>query len=114
MLFQEFKPQNPIVIEDAASEIYDKVLKFSYSDATEIWSNLCAIKDVFNTNEDAITETILNFPNVHVILDKDNATIGARQIKSCQHMPVKCRKATNSWTILHSIVVYFHIKTEIC
>ena len=108
------KPQKPIVIEDAASEIVDKVFKFSYSDAKEIWPNLCAIKDVFNASEDVLTETILNFRNVHDILDKDNATIGARQTKSCQHMPVKCRKGTNSWTILHSIVVYFHIKTEIC
>ena len=107
MLFKEFKPQKPIVTEDAASEIVtDNVFKFSYSDATEIWPNLCAIKDVFNNNEDALTEIILNFRNVRVILAKDNATIVARQTKSCQHMPEKCIKRTNSWTILHSIVVF--------
>ena len=66
-------------------------------------------KDVFNTNKDALTETILNFRNVQVVLGKENVTIRAEKPKSNQHMRVKCRNGT----ILHSIVVYFQIKTEI-
>ena len=108
-LFKEFKLQKPIFIEDAASQIAEKVFKFSYSDATEIWPDLCASKDVFNTNEDALTETILNFRNLQVVLGKEYVTIRAGQPKSKQHMHVKC----SNGTILHSIVVYFQIKTEI-
>ena len=63
-LLKELKLQKPIFVKDASSEIADKVFKFSYSDAVEIWPNLCASKDVFNTNEDALTGTILNFRNV--------------------------------------------------
>ena len=69
-LFKEPKLQKPIFI-DAASQIAEKVFKFSYSDATEIWPDLCASKDVFNTNEDALTETNLNFRNVQVVLGKE-------------------------------------------
>ena len=90
------------------------LFKSSYSDATEIWSNLCAIKHAFRTNEDALTETFLNFRNVLVVLDEDNTTIGAKQPKSYKHSSVKFRKETNSWTISHLIVFYFHIKTKIC
>ena len=64
------KFQKPIFIEDAASQIVEKVFKFSYSDVTEIWPYLCASKDVFDTNKDALTETILNFRNVQVALSK--------------------------------------------
>ena len=39
---------------------------------------------VFNINEDALTETILNFRNVQVVLDKKNVIIRARQPKSSQ------------------------------
>ena len=46
-------------------------------------------KDVFNTNEDALTETILNFRNVQVVLGKEYITIRAGQPKSKQHMHVK-------------------------
>ena len=56
-----------------------------------------------------ITETILNFRNVQVVLGKEYVTIRAGQPKSKQHMHVKC----SNGTILHSIVVYFQIKTEI-
>ena len=85
------------------------MFKFSYSDATEIWSDLCASKDVFNTNENALTETILNFRNVQVVLGKEYVTIRAGQPKSKQRMHVKCRNRT----IFHLIVVYFQIKTDI-
>ena len=108
-LLKELKLQKPIFVEDASSEIADKVFKFGYSDVTEIWPNLCASKDVFNTNEDGLTGTILNFRNVQVVLGKENVTIRAEKPKSKQHMRVKCRNGT----ILHSIVVYFQIKTEI-
>ena len=64
-------------------------------------------KDVFNTIKDALTETILNFRNVQVVLGKENVTIRAEKPKSKQHMRLKYRNGT----ILHSIVVYF--KTEI-
>ena len=102
-LLKELKLRNPFF------EIADKVFKFSYSDATRIWPNLCASKDVFNTNEDALTGTILNFRNVKVVLGKENVTIRAEKLKSKQHMRVKYRNET----ILHSIVVYFQIKIEI-
>ena len=69
-LLKELKLQKPIFV--ASSEIADKVFKFGYSDVTEIWPNLCASKDVFNTNEDGLTETILNFRNVQVELGKEN------------------------------------------
>ena len=50
-LFEDFKLQKPIFIEDAASKIAEKVFKFSYSDATEIWPGLCASKeDAHNRN----------------------------------------------------------------
>ena len=88
-MFKEFKLQKPIFIEDAASQIAEKVSKFSYSDATEIWSDLCVCKDVFNTNEDALTETNLNFRNVQVVLGKEYVTIRAGRPKSKQHMHVK-------------------------
>ena len=42
-------------------------------------------KDVFNTNEDALTKTILNFRNVQVVLGKEYITIRAGQPKSKQH-----------------------------
>ena len=93
----------------SSSEIADKVFKFSYSDATGIWPNLCALKDAFNTKEDALTGTILNFRNVKVVLAKENVTIRAEKLKFKPHMCVKYRNGT----ILHSIVVYFQIKTEI-
>ena len=108
-LLKELKLQKPIFAEDASSEIADKVFKFSYSDVTEIWLNLCASKDVLNTNEDGLTGTILNFRNVQVVLGKENVTIRAEKSISKQHMHVKCRNGT----ILHSIAVYFQIKTEI-
>ena len=57
-MFKEFKLQKPIFIEDTASQIAEKVFNFSYSDATEIWPDLCASKDVFNTNEDAVTDAL--------------------------------------------------------
>ena len=57
-LFKEFKLQKLIFIEDTVSQIAIKKFKFSYSDATEMWPDLCASKDVFNTNEDALTKTI--------------------------------------------------------
>ena len=96
---KEFKFQKPIFIEDAASQIVEKVFnKFSYSDVTEIWPYLCASKDVFDTNKDALTETILNFRDVQVALSNKYVTIRARQPKSKQHMHVKCRNGT----ILHS------------
>ena len=101
--------RNPIFIENAVSQIAEKVFKFSYSDAKEIWPNLCVSKDVFNNNEDALTETILNFRNVEVVLGKEYVTMRAGQPKSKQHMHLKCRNGT----ILHSIVVYSQIKTEI-
>ena len=63
-LLKELKLQKPIFVEDTSSEIADKEFKFSYSDAAEIWANLCASKDVFKTNEDGLTGTILNFRNV--------------------------------------------------
>ena len=69
-LFKELKFQKPIFIEDTASQIVEKVFKFSYSNVTEIWPYLCASKDVFDTNKDALTETILNFRNVQVALSK--------------------------------------------
>ena len=106
-MFKEFKLQKPIFI-DAASQIAEKVFKFSYSDATEMWPDLCASKDVFNTNEDALTETILIFRNVQVVLDKEYVTFRAGQLTSKQHIHVKCRNGT----ILH-LIVYFQIKTEI-
>ena len=83
------------------------MFKFSYSDATRIWPNLCASKDVFNTNEDALTGTILNFRNVQVVFGKENVTIRAEKPKFKPHMKYR------NGTILHSIVVYFQIKTEI-
>ena len=69
-LLKELKLQKSIFVEDASSEIADKVFNFSYSDAAEIWANLCASKDVFNTNEDALTGTILNFRNVKMCWGK--------------------------------------------
>ena len=39
---------------------------------------------VFNINEDALTETTLNFRNVQVVLDEKNLIIRARQPKSSQ------------------------------
>ena len=74
-LLKELKLQKSIFVEDASSEIADKVFKFGYSDVTEIWPSLCASKDVFNTNEDALTETILSFRNIQVVLGKENVTI---------------------------------------
>ena len=61
--------RNPFLLRMQFLKLW-KVFKFSYSDATEIWSDLCASKDVFNTNKDALTETILNFRNVQVALSK--------------------------------------------
>ena len=87
-LLKELKLQKPIFVEDASSKIADKVFKFSYSDAAKIWSNLCASKDVFNTNEDARTGTILNFRNVKVVLGKENVTFRIGQPKSKQLMHV--------------------------
>ena len=88
-LLKELKRQKSIFVEDASSEIADKVFKFSYSDAAEIWPNLCTSKDVFNTYEDALTGIILNFRNVQVALGKKNSTIRAEKPKSKQHMHVK-------------------------
>ena len=65
----------------SSSEIADKVFKFSYSDATGIWPNLCALKDAFNTKEDTLAGTILNFRNVKVVLGKENVTIRAEKPK---------------------------------
>ena len=73
--------RNPFLLRMQFLKLW-KVFKFSYSDATEIWSDLCASKDVFNTNEDALTETILNFRNVQVVLGKEYITIRAGQPKS--------------------------------
>ena len=64
---------------------------------------------MFNTKEDALTGTILNFRNVQVVLGKENVTIRAEKPKFEQFMRVKYRNGT----ILHSIVVYFQIKIEI-
>ena len=67
-MFKELKLQKPIFIEDAASQIAEKVFKFSYSDATEIWPDLCACVQY---QRDALTETFLNFRNVQVVLGKE-------------------------------------------
>ena len=68
MFLKKLKLQRPIFIENAVFKIADKVLIFSHSDATEIRPDLCTSKNVFNTNEDALTETFLNFRNVKVVL----------------------------------------------